>query len=867
MGPLRHALALAFAVLAWYSASYLWQLQDGLGPHRHHVNVRFVKDVPAPARREFEQQRGLVAGEDQGTRTWTYLLTDRSRGNIATLLKSPLVEDTAHIDRDRLRVELDLPGIHPWVRELLAREWLPYGSWLLVAVGFVLAWSARSGVARWSRVAVREVPGWPRVIARRVEAIGRRVEGIFGRVEATAGRVETLAAHPEILIGLVLCALFLAPMLWHGPTDNEEIALGTFSSQIYYRDLLHGRWSYWLTNLGFGTPMPLGSRLDFHPVFALGSLISLRAALTGVWIVQVCVMAVYFLRLLAAGGLTPLPRLVLLGLYLFSMPSVFLFFTTDWVSCQVPWTLYPVLVYYLRDAFMGGAAARWWLTTVRLAVLFSLWALNAHPGYLVPLFIVLAAYTLAAARPTLAVYGALGTAGIFALAASAERIYFLVHEMGFFPAGLLRLTQDGYSLLTYLATQTAPLTEVRNGRLPFVGACVFGAALATPVMWRTVDRHVRGCIIAFFVALAMSTVPMKSVQWTGLSGVWLFRDPVVFFGLLSAAAVLQSALRAHRRSLRRIALVLVAVQGLQQIIVISPIYLVHSVGNTRLEFYRHQGHPVGVAAAVVRAASRYGRRLYLSPRADQLSRGYLSPAGVHVITDYALLGLNPVNAWFKNVAMDRIYPSWVLMHGFIRGQKAVIDNPTLLDVLGINLVVAIADEGFAPEGLIRVEQLRVNGETGVDIFANPDAWPEAVLLSPSARAAALPLVEGCGHTGALCRDYTALARTRLTQNVALREVVDGYRVHVPPSDAPRLLFVSAFYRPEWVATAGDQALTIDPIAGAFIGVTVPPGIQDIQLDFRPRTRIALTWLSGVSLVGLLVALGTLTWRSTNSAST
>jgi uncharacterized protein (DUF1501 family) len=42
--------------------------------------------------------------------------------------------------------------------------------------------------------------------------------------------------------------------------------------------------------------------------------------------------------------------------------------------------------------------------------------------------------------------------------------------------------------------------------------------------------------------------------------------------------------------------------------------------------------------------------------------------------------------------------------------------------------------------------------------------------------------------------------------VALHDVGDGYRVHVPPSDVSRLLFVSAFYRHEWVATAGGQML-------------------------------------------------------------
>ena len=76
----------------------------------------------------------------------------------------------------------------------------------------------------------------------------------------------------------------------------------------------------------------------------------------------------------------------------------------------------------------------------------------------------------------------------------------------------------------------------------------------------------------------------------------------------------------------------------------------------------------------------------------------------------------------------------------------------------------------------------------------------------------------------------------------------------------RLLFLSAFYRPEWVATAGEETLAIEQMAGAFIGVTVPPGVQDIDLAFRPRTRMALTWVSGLSLVALLVAFGTITWR-------
>jgi hypothetical protein len=172
MRSVRHALALAFAVLAWLSAAYLWQLQNTLGPRHHHINVRFATDVSTDARGVFEQQRGLVAGEDQGTRTWKYLLTDQSAGNIRALLQSPLVEDTAHIDRQNLRIELDLPNVRPWLVELLARQWLPYGSWFLIAIGAALAWSARRTAAGWARVAAREAPRGLEAMAGRVETLG-----------------------------------------------------------------------------------------------------------------------------------------------------------------------------------------------------------------------------------------------------------------------------------------------------------------------------------------------------------------------------------------------------------------------------------------------------------------------------------------------------------------------------------------------------------------------------------------------------------------------------------------------------------------------------------------------------------------------
>ncbi len=62
----------------------------------------------------------------------------------------------------------------------------------------------------------------------------------------------------EYIIGIALGLVFLTPLLIWGGYDTEETALGIFSSQVHYRNLAQGRWLFWLNDLGFGTPMPIG---------------------------------------------------------------------------------------------------------------------------------------------------------------------------------------------------------------------------------------------------------------------------------------------------------------------------------------------------------------------------------------------------------------------------------------------------------------------------------------------------------------------------------------------------------------------------------------------------------------------------------
>jgi len=855
--PLYVGLAILLGVSAHVAALRLVQLQSELGPGAQRIYVRFVPGLSTQARERIERDAGLYAREERESRTWSYLLANQSPANIRALLKNPAVEDTAHIDRERLRVEIDRPELSEWFRQLVQDESLPAISRVLanIALAFfacavVLVW--------WGRHQIRAALTYARVLLVRIWAI----------VEPRAARIGSFFDQPaeplrrnELIAGLLLGLVFLAPLLIFGPGDDEEVGLGYFSSQIYYRELLHGRWLYWFNDLGFGTPMPLGQRFDFHPLFAIGSVFSLRAAVSAVWLAQVALMVVYFLRLAALSGLGRRLRFALLAFYVFSVPSLVLFYWTDWLSCIVPWTLYPMLVYYLRGAFSAEAQRNFWPTAIRLGLIVGLWIINSHAGYLVPLAICLGAYVLTAAPRRLSTYLLLATGAVLALSISAERIYFFLHEQRFFPAEMVKATQVGFSARNYLTATLAPLVGGNERELPFIGGAMLLAALTSAVFVRRVrDSHARGCIVAFAVAFVMGLMPSEILRVTRMSGVWQFRDPMVFFGLLAAAVAIGSGLQRYGYAARVALGLLLVVQIAQQGTLVRTDIQGYLSEPGVLRFYRNQGQPTGFGEIVVRQAAEHGTRIYLSDTAHQMSRGLLAAYGIYVPTDYALLGVNPVNGWFKNVSMDRLYPSPFLMHGAIGGQRAVIDNASLLDVLGINLVITTAADGSAPEGLTLLETSHVatrRGPADLEIFLNADAWPHAVLLRPDALGLELPLVPGCGHTGAMCRQFEPLAATRLPDPVFLREENGDYQVRVTPSPTERVLFVSALYRPEWVAMASGLPLEVKPIAGAFLGVTLPAGTEDVRLVFTPTTRMALTRLSATSLVILLIAAGAL----------
>ena len=819
------------AVVTYASAGWIARLQQTDGPPAQRVHIRWAPNVSPDERVRAEQELTLVRGEHLDGRTWRYFLPKRSRNDIRRLLSDRRIEDTFHIDREALRVQIDRPDLSPRARALLESDRLDEVSIFLIFASIVFAWCAR------------------RLLIAVVSVSASTIATVFDR-----RRERTYPTWLELAIGAAMGILFLIPLLPYGPYELEFVQNSILPNQVFYRELFHGRWMYWLNNLGFGAPMPLGVPLMFHPVFApLVAFTSLRVTMTAVWLVQMAVMVVYFLRLLAATDIRlPGLRLLLTAFLVASAPSIFYFYQTDWIDYLIAWTLYPVLVLYLRAAILGEARERFWGTALRLGLLFGFWVINAHPGFIITSVLAMTVYVVVAAPPERRVYLCLGTAAALCVGIASPRIYTLVRELQLFPVTSAAI-RDGVDVTSYIGALVWPLAP-NGGRAPFIGFGLGAAAIAA-LGWfpRVRDAHLRGCAAAFFASAVFNVIP--SSTWSQiLPGIspWMWRDPMMFFGLLAGGQMLQRALRAPQRAYRYAAALLLLLQVIQQwFLFAAPALDQPRQRADKLQFYRHQGHAFGLARVLVDHAQRFGPRIYLSRDVDKVMQGNLSSDGIHLSSDLVLLGLNPVNGWFKNVSVAVMQPPMALMESFISGDSNVINNPTLLDVLGIDLVLTTEHETSVPPGLQVVARPRVHDERLSDlvVLANADAWPEAVLLPRDAFKLELPIHPGCAHSGAMCRDYEPLSRMRLNGRVALQVSNGRYVAQLPPSDQERVLFISAMYRPEWRAAAATGPLTIRPIANAFLGVTVPPGITDVTVEFTPSIQIALTWFSNLVLLG------------------
>ncbi len=709
--------------------------------------------------------------------------------------------------------------------------------------------------------------------------------------------------------------LFLMPMILYGPHDREEWPNSVWSTLQYATALWEGRMPpMWSDDLGLGTPMPIGFRMDLAPPFLLYPWLSIRWILPLFYALYLGVALIYLWRLCADLQLrTPLRLLIGLS-FLCLAPTVEYIYSDDWPSVFHCWCLFPVIFFYLRRLCFSSERRESLNLMLMLGLVGGLWALNSHTGVLVVYSSILLVYVIVAAMNRkdllLRLSGSILIAGLI----SSEHMYYLVSETMKFPDGLVNFRgQDGISFTAFLKTLLRPLDTlliplltnpsefVEAGwlsklwssykadyamRIPFMGTLFLVAAL----LW-SINRIQKGrsqsdgipdqraLAITVLFSFAVMFMP-NSWLFNIPSGAWMYRDGLVLFGLLAAGRWFQDRRNGHSRLTPWIPLLLF-LQAIQMMTGSYP--ALHNAMTTRgMQYYENFGQEVGLPGWILQHADNKASRIFATV---PFTVGYdFVEDGLYSLTDLTFFGLKPFNADIKSVSMDTLGQSHVFGHGQIQGHYDILSNKSMLDVFGINLVMALDSElgdnlkqlhehqsKFMLEIFgIHIRSKPVNnlvllGEHQgrfedsshkILLYRNDSAWPQAFLMNPEVTD--LEERRVCSYNGAICRDFSEWQDYRLKGEVTMEGKDGRYIIRISPSDKERLFVTSKLYRPEWVAL-DDRGLPLstEQVGGTLLGVRVPPGLRTFILEFRPLIRRIL-WI--VSIVSLILAALTLCLR-------
>lgn len=692
-----------------------------------------------------------------------------------------------------------------------------------------------------------------------------------------------LEAHRRIAADLVFAAVcsgaFLAVLLIYGPVNVEQYHHSHPSVRIFHRSLLQGHVLFWTSSLGFGTPLPLGENLAFHPLMLLEPLISLRWVLRSFWWLHLTLGGFFMLRVARMFAVAPAIAKVAAFSFLLSPVTINYSYTDDWPSVFVGWTLLPLVIELtLRTA--DREHGRWIRPAALLALVLAFLLWNSHLGHLfawgLPLGAVVVVATAAHPR-TLARFGLVVLA---AMAATSGRLFALWHELQLYPPDLEKWTQAPLGWGDWLRQLFRPvdmtlLSALRNDHLgvalrtwwdsmSFVRIPFLGFAFSLAALWALVVVSRRGAVsergrwplalaVGFGVSVALSMVPAQSIL-RAASGMWQFRDAAILLGLLLAGIGLTGLRSAGRHDLVRKALLIQVVQVL--LVAVPPIETALRHRDRGTDFYRGE-RDAELAAWIEDATGGASSRVLVSPGIGRIlmqERTHLAELGLLAIGDLEPLGLRPVNGYFKNVSMDAVYPSFKVLGGMIGTDAELVTATTNLDVLAVDYLLSLSDEtSLDVSGFVSAApELPLTSGGGLRLLRNPDAWPLANVFDPAVLDARLEPRAVCDLPGLFCRDLSPLGRYRLDVRIALDRGEDRFELDLEPGPEPRVVVTSFLYRPEWRAVSGrGEPLRTVEVADALLSVEVPAGVTKISLEHRPLLRRALLGAGALVVLGLI----------------
>ena len=669
----------------------------------------------------------------------------------------------------------------------------------------------------------------------------------------------------------MIALISLLPLLIRGPLDQEEYDLGIFSGRFAFESLWEGSFGLWLPELGFGTPMPIGQSFGSYFPFAFLSIFGISLWFCAFWLAQLWLGTYFMFRLCLRLGMEHRVVIVAAISFALSMPTMNYGMTDEWPSDFFTWTMYPVATFLLSDLLLSDGSDRLANKIPLLSFVVGFWLAKSHPGHISLLLIPLGIYLLVLMpwRNTQILFS-LSITCLISILISLDTYAFLFTEASLFPPELVRSAQAGYAPITYLWTLLYPLTapidqififDIRNylgnrfSRGPFFGAPFMMLAIGS-TLWVALDRKkIRAAIGLAFLAsflLSIATTQLSII----FSGGWLARDPLILFGILAAGMLATEMLKTTSPWKKCLVNFLLLAQIVHILLAFIP-FVAHngfhfesfkiSESYVNRTHYAGEDDPSELKSWLTDNGNRLGQRFLLSNQVQEEMRHDWIDEGIYGYTTLIRLGLPTVTGWFKNVSMDSIYPSPYLMHGKINGDSFVINNRSFLDVAGIRWILVGGNE---VQTLSKDSELRTssifnasNGKS-LALLENPDAWPLAVFIDPRLIAIDnFPRAPGCPLEGIACANLQHIKEARQAGDVKAHMTHERITLNFLPSSRPRQIFMTVFSHDGWTARVVGRELPINKVGGAFMSISVPAGIGEIELTYGSTWRLATMIIS------------------------
>ena len=803
MNPTRVCLI----TLAWLLSLAALALHVSYWPPPATVNIRWSSVTSGADRIRIEQQLQLRAVELLDGRTWLYEVEDRSRENLGQLVSHPNIEDTHHIDRAALRLQLDEPGLPAWLRTLIETGRLPWASLLFGLAGVVFLWSYRRQAVSWAR-------------AFRLSSAAAALSTATGWNSARFRRWREGPSLAWVL--LTAAAVFLSLGFTVGRNwDEEEFRFTILNSLVYARAVMAGQSPWWVFQAGLGQPLALTQTYLLHPLVPLLTIMRPDQWARVLYGFQIVV---------GTAGIVSVARHVRLSWpitavcgasFLLAAPGQQYVLTDFWPTVFVGWTLSPWVL--LATWKLLDAEETWHkvLCSVSLGLLGGVWAANGHLGYLlvyVPGFLALAmVHWRGIARSPWMWVLSIAIAG----AVVAPTGWQIWDEYAQFPAGLPILQQLSAlapsDLLRSTADSSAFLDDHAGTRtlffgIPFALLCV---AYASGFLRGAVTRWDLIAVTTVSVAfLMLSMLPIP-----GVPARYLFRDPATLGGVLLAGLALQRLTNIRPGGMVTLGAVVIGILQLVSVGGSAWPLILGTFDNTRTDrdMSLLATAQVDTAQSVVRLVQGDPGRVLFLPEFDHavmdnvdktntLRNGFgINALGYH--------GVAVVNGAFKGTSTDALYPSPSLFYGEARTDQGFEPTDALLDALAIRYVLGFGDEDVTA-GLTLVERLPLRGgpDRGVALYRNPHAWAEATFVHARIVELTPEIRPDCGHRGLMCFDFEPVVAARTGEAAQVVRVDGRITVQFLPSAKDRLMLISEMYRPGWHADSGETSLTVQRLS-------------------------------------------------------